>query len=577
MRAKAVVTGLWLVSLAVMASGAQVPTAPPGPAPVASPAATAATTGEPATPASAPVVFAGKTLFTVRTGVGSFGPQARAAAVVSRIERIASNPLLGEVKVSTVAGQDGYEIRHGRETLIVVTPSDARAADTTLDVLATQWTKAIGEAIEVRHQAFGLHALLIGTGAALLATILLITFLKLLSRVVPAATKAIDAARGSYIPSIKVQRLVLVSADRLAGLAKGLVRLVRVVLVVLALYVYVPSVFGFFPWTADVSRTLFGYTLTPLKVLGQAFVAFLPNLFFLAVIAVLTFYGVRFVRFVFREIEHASIILPGFDAEWAGPTYKIVRFLVVIFAVIFAYPYLPGSSSKAFQGVSIFLGVLLSLGSSSAVANAVSGVILTYTGAFKLGDRVQIADTVGDVIGKTLLVTRVRTIKNVEITVPNSMVLGSHIINYSAAARQRGLILHTTVTIGYDAPWRRVHELLVAAALRTPHVVEEPAPFVLQLSLDDYYPTYELNAYTDDPWRMATTYSELHQNIQDTFNEAGVEIMSPAYHGLRDGNAIAIPEEYRPVRYQPPAFRVSPSDQARSPAAPAGTEPGTER
>jgi small-conductance mechanosensitive channel len=541
--------------------------------PVASPTASAADTAEPTAVAGVPVVFEGKTLFTVAAPVGSFGPAERAAAVASRIERIARNPLLGNVRISLLEREDGVEIRHGGEVLIVVTSADARAAGTNARALAEQWGRAISEAIEVRHQAFGLRALLVGVGATLLATILLIVFLKLLARAVPAVVKVIDGARGTYIPTVRIQRLELVSADRIADLAKGLVRLIRVGLVVVAFYVYIPSVFGFFPWTAGFSRTLFGYLLTPVRVLGQAFVGFLPDLFFLVVIGVVTLYGIRFVRFVFREIEHGSITLPGFDAEWAEPTYKIVRFLVVVFAVIVAYPYLPGSSSKAFQGVSIFLGVLLSLGSSSAIANVVAGVILTYTGAFKLGDRVKIADTVGDVIGKTLLVTRVRTIKNVEITVPNAMVLGSHIINYSAAARKSGLILHTTVTIGYDAPWRRVHELLTVAAGRTPHVLAEPAPFVLQLSLDDYYPTYELNAYTDDPWRMAVTYSELHQNIQDTFNEAGVEIMSPAYHGVRDGNAVAIPDEYRGEGYRAPAFRVAgvaplPGDD--TPAAPEG-------
>jgi small-conductance mechanosensitive channel len=181
---------------------------------------------------------------------------------------------------------------------------------------------------------------------------------------------------------------------------------------------------------------------------------------------------------------------------------------------------------------------------------------LTYTGAFKLGDRVKIADTFGDVVEKTLLVTRVRTAKRIEITIPNSMVLGSHIVNYSSAAATTGILLHTKVTIGYDAPWRRVHELLVEAALATDGVLAEPAPFVLQLSLDDYYPTYELNATTNDPWRMATIYSDLHANIQDAFNRAGVEIMSPAYHALRDGNPVTIPADGLPADYEAPAFRL---------------------
>jgi small-conductance mechanosensitive channel len=165
----------------------------------------------------------------------------------------------------------------------------------------------------------------------------------------------------------------------------------------------------------------------------------------------------------------------------------------------------------------------------------------------KIGDRVQIADTVGDVVDRTLLVTRVRTIKNVVITIPNGLVLNNHIINFSSSAQEMGLILNTGVTIGYDVPWRQVHMLLIEAARATEHILEEPEPFVFQTSLNDYYVSYELNAYTQVPEEMAATYSELHQNIQDYFNTAGVEIMSPAYSAWRDGNASTIPVDHQPV------------------------------
>jgi small-conductance mechanosensitive channel len=222
------------------------------------------------------------------------------------------------------------------------------------------------------------------------------------------------------------------------------------------------------------------------------------------------------------------------------------------------FPYLPGSDSPAFQGVSIFLGVLFSLGSTSAIANIIAGLVITYMRPFTIGDRVRIAETEGDIIEKNLLVTRIRTVKNVDITIPNAMVLGSHITNFSSSAQDRGLILHTSVTIGYDAPWRKVHELLLGAALRTEHVMKDPAPFVLQKSLGDFYVSYELNALTDQPNMMVRIYSDLHQNIQDTFNEAGVEIMSPHYGAMRDGNQMAIPNEYLPPAYHAPSFRLHP-------------------
>jgi len=182
---------------------------------------------------------------------------------------------------------------------------------------------------------------------------------------------------------------------------------------------------------------------------------------------------------------------------------------------------------------------------------------MTYRKAFKVGDRVGIGEFKGDVIEMRLLVTHLRTPKNEEVVIPNSTILNSQIVNYSTEAKKQGLILHTAITIGYDAPWRKVHELLNSAALATANILKEPPPFVLQTALNDFYVTYEINAYTDNPQAMLHTYSELHQNIQDTFNEGGVEIMSPHYTQLRDGNQVTIPEEYRPKDYVPGGLRVS--------------------
>jgi small-conductance mechanosensitive channel len=196
------------------------------------------------------------------------------------------------------------------------------------------------------------------------------------------------------------------------------------------------------------------------------------------------------------------------------------------------------------------------------VANLIAGIVLTYMRAFQVGDYIRIGDHVGDVVEKTLLVTRIRTIRNVVITISNVSVLGANIVNYSGVAREKGLALNTSVTIGYDAPWRTVHELLIAAARSTPLILHDPPPFVLQTALNDFYVTYEINAYTDQANRMDFIYGELHQNIQDKFNEAGVEIMSPHYAQLRDGNTVTIPAPYRPGDYRPGALRVTNSDAA---------------
>ena len=258
----------------------------------------------------------------------------------------------------------------------------------------------------------------------------------------------------------------------------------------------------------------------------------------------------------FQQIQHGRIVFANFPAEWAAPTNKIARVLLIAFGVVVAFPYLPASDSPAFAGVSVFMGVLFSLASSSALSNMIAGIVLTYTGAFRLGDRVKVGDSFGDIIDASLLATRVRTIKNEDITIPNSVVLGSSVINYSREANTLGLILHTSVTIGYDAPWRTVHDLLIDAALETPGVLAEPRPFVWQTALNDFYVTYEINAYTRSPRDMIDIYAALHARIQDTFYAAGVEIMSPHYTALRDGNTIAIPEPSRSPGYRAPAFRV---------------------
>jgi small-conductance mechanosensitive channel len=275
------------------------------------------------------------------------------------------------------------------------------------------------------------------------------------------------------------------------------------------------------------------------------------------VIALIAYYMIRLLRLIFGEIKGGELKIRGFYPDWAEPTDKLLRILVLAFALIVAFPYLPGAQSSAFRGVSIFLGLLLSLGSSSAVANAIAGVILTYMRSFLVGDWVQIGDTTGEVIEKNMLVTRVLNPKAEIITIPNATVMSGAVKNYSIEARKSGVIFHTTVTIGYDVPWRTVHQLLIQAALATKDVLQQHPPYVLQKGLDDFYVSYELNVYTDAPSLGMRTYSELHQNIQDKFNEAGVEICSPHFAALRDGNTSAIPEQYVKPNYKPPGFRFS--------------------
>ena len=255
-------------------------------------------------------------------------------------------------------------------------------------------------------------------------------------------------------------------------------------------------------------------------------------------------------------MQEGKVTIGDLDAEVAEPSYKIIRLLIIAFVLVVAYPYIPGSESPAFKGISIFMGVIFSLGSTSAISGMTAGLSLIYMRSFREGDVVKIGEATGIVMQRKLMITRLKTFKNEEISIPNATILTGQVTNYSQQARAEGVILHTSVTIGYDAPWETVHELLIEAARVTNHILEAPHPFVLQTALNDFYVAYELNAYTDSPQFMPRIYSDLHQNIQNKFNEAGMEIMSPHYAQLRDGNRTTIPENYLPEDYVTPAIRI---------------------
>ncbi len=530
-----------LVALTVSPASAQAPAAPPA-----------------EKPAGAPVRFGEEDLFSIYASFGPFTPQDRARVIAQRLTRLANDPGTDLQRITTVDREQSTDIVLGETILVAVTDADAQPLGKTRQVLAKEYAFKIRNALSKQREETSVQSLLIDSLFALLDTLVLVALLIGFRKGFPKVYAKIDAGRGTYIRSIKVQRVEIFSARQIAEVLIGLAKAVRLIATLLLLYFYISTVLGVFPWTKGVSAQLFGAVFSTLRAIGQAFVSYVPDVISIIVIVVVTRYIIKLIHLIFSGIERGAITFPGFHRDWAWPTYKIVRFLVIVFGAIAVFPYIPGSRSEAFRAISIFLGVLFSLGSTGAISNIISGLVLTYMRPFQIGDRVKIADTIGDVTARELLVTRVRTIKNVDVTIPNAMVLGSHIINFSSSAKDRGLILHTGVTIGYDAPWRTVHKLLIDAAKATTHILQKPEPFVLQTSLNDFYVTYEINAYTDQPNKMAEIYAELHQNIQDKFNEAGVEIMSPHYSQIRDGNKTTIPEEYLPKTYEAPAFRITP-------------------
>jgi small-conductance mechanosensitive channel/GNAT superfamily N-acetyltransferase len=507
------------------------------------------------TPAA--VMIGGEPVIFVTVGAGPYTTEVRASRIAARIYEAIADRTIGDPTVNVVEVEDSSELRVGARLLMVVTAPDARNLGVARATMAQTYAREIERAIRNERLRRAPGALLRSGITGLVATAVFAIVVFLILRMTRWLRRRADAWRAARIGALRVQNAEIVSADRLGRAIDKAFRVGRLVLLLLAFDLYLTYVLGLFPWTRAVSYALLDYVVTPARTVARAFIGYLPNLVFVVVI-VLVFRGIiRLVALFFRQIEEGRMTFPNFPPEWADPTYKIARLLLIAFGLVVVFPYLPASDSAAFAGVSVFFGVLLSLSSSSAISNGIAGVVLTYTGAFRLGDRVKVGDNFGDIIETSMLVTRMRTIKNEDVTIPNSLVLSTSMTNYSRQAGTMGLILHTSVTIGYDAPWRTIHGLLIEAARATPEILETPAPFVWQTALNDFYVTYEINAYTANARDMVNTYAVLHANIQDAFFAAGVEIMSPHFTAVRDGNTVTIPEANRPPGYQAPAFRVT--------------------
>lgn len=392
------------------------------------------------------------------------------------------------------------------------------------------------------ESAANFNTIFVNDLVAFIALLVLMAFIPVINFLHTRSLKKIDEWRITRFRLIKFQNLELLTPNRLANLLVILSNYGRTAVLLLVFSFAVVLVFSVLPVTEDIAQLLISQLTEAMKQLWEQILVFIPNLFTLFVIAVFSRIALKVLRFFHDGLQQGRVRVHGIHPELIDPTYQLLRFLVVAFALVAAFPYIPGSSSPVFRGLSIFVGFLVSLGSTSLVTNIVSGIVLTYSRGLRIGDRVHIGETRGDVVDRTILVTRIRTIKNVVITIPNAIVMQNEIVNFSAEAREKGLVLHTSVTIGYNFPWRLVEKLLIDSGLDTKYILKKPEPFVLKTRLNDHYITYELNAYTSNPTEMENIYSELHQNILDNFNQSKVEIMSPTYFAFRDGQNSTIPE-----------------------------------
>jgi len=497
-------------------------------------------THAPQPPNVAAVVVDGRQLFVMH-GVRSYPAAERAALVRKNIIAAAEDETIAVTDIRAVEATDRTQIYAGDRMLLAVLDFDGASEGVDRKLLAATLTRKITQAITQYRTDRSRPVLMRHLALALAATVAIAFALWAIVLTSRWANGLAQRRIEKGLQSLEDKAHRLIRADQVWAVFAGLLSAVRFLLVVVLILLYLNMVLGLFPWTRPTSLVLFDLVLNPLRSLWQGFVSAVPDLVFLVVLFVVVRFIIKLARRFFDGVSRGHIRLQNFDPDWALPTFKILRLLIIALAVVVAYPYIPGSESNAFKGVSLFLGVLFSLGSSSFIANMIAGISMTYRGAFKQGDLVKIGEVTGAVDDIKVMTTRIRTAKNEIVVIPNSGILNANVVNYSALARSDGLVLHTEVGIGYDVPWREVETMLLLAVERTDGLRAEPKPFVLQLSFGDFATKYQVNAYCNEPLRMLSLYSALHANIQDVFNEHGVQIMTPVYTQLLPAHAVDHP------------------------------------
>lgn len=491
----------------------------------------------------APLVIGEDTLLTLYARKGGMYPETRVKLAKDLITCCGKRLTVFADSCYVYEGEFFSDIMIGNEVIMSVTDEDGLWENTPRQELAQRYSKIIQAKVEEIHGSYGLQQKLFGLIfiiGILIGQYLLIRLTNwlykrwrlhlvrtLLRRAQPIKIKDYE------VLNVHKQGIVFLVSFRILFYA----------IVLLQLLFSIPLLFSAFPETEEFAMTIFGYIVNPFRDIFISIIRFLPNLFKIIVIIICFHYLVKGIKYVMNEIAVGNLKINGFYADWARPTYVIVRLLCYSFMFVMIWPLLPSSNSEVFQGVSVFIGVIVSLGSSSIIGNVMAGMVMTYMRPFKIGDFIRYGDTEGFVIEKTVLVTRIKTRKNDVITIPNSNLLTSQTSNYTVSAQDYGIIVHTKVTIGYDMQWQLIRQLLIDSALATPGIEHEPAPFVMVTTLDDFYVEYEINAYTKDSATLSSVYSGLHQNILDNFHTAGVEIMSPHIYAHRNDLELQIPKE----------------------------------
>ena len=493
----------------------------------------------------APLVVDGDTLLRLYAHRGGVTPESRVGTAREMITDLGRRLTLRADTLYVFEGDFSSDIMAEGEVILSITDIDGLWAGMPREELAANYMQLIQAKVNEIHKEYGLQRKLWGlilASVIIIVQILLIIF-----------TNRFFLRRKEHVMRRVMRRLKpivlgdyeFLNVHRQGIIIMTLYKILRYLLILLQLFVSIPLLFSIFPETERVTITVLGYMWNPFKEILLSIVNYIPKLCQIVVIWLCFHYLMRLIRYFAGEIESERLKINGFYPDWAKPTYYILRVLLCSLMVVMIWPLLPNSDSEVFQGVSVFIGVVVSLGSTSIIGNLMAGLVMTYMRPFHIGDYIKVGDTVGEVIEKTVFVTRIRTRKNEVVTIQNSSLMGSQTSNFSMAAKNFGIIVHTKVTIGYDAPWQQIKEIMESAALATPGIKHKPHPFMMITALNDFYVEYEINAYTDDAVKLPAVYSALHANLLKRFFEEGVEIMSPHFYALRNGKDIQMPDSFK--------------------------------
>lgn len=478
----------------------------------------------------APMLVANRVVTTFRSSFLGMSAAERARRSTVNVDQALAKG--GAGRVSSKVSPQGNLVFVDDSMVIILTPQDVDPlSQDTLEVLTARAVQALQLSVKETQESLDTHRLLVALGMVGAATLLAVCVLWLLgrmrSRILPAVIRLIERQAAK----LGAGAAEILRRDKLVLLVDWSDRALRTALGLLLGYAWLSFCLLQFPYTRPWGEGLHHYLTSVAIGLAKGMLGAVPGLLIAVVILLIARAAVGILGSLFTRIEQGHVGVHWIAPDSVGPTRRIATWLVWLFALAMAYPYLPGAQTEAFKGMSVLIGLMMSLGASSFVGQVAGGLILTYSSMLRKGEYVRIGEHEGTVVNIGAFNTRIRTGLGEEITLPNSMIVGSATKNYSRAVKGDGYVVDTVVTIGYDTPWRQVHAMLIEAAQRTPGVLADPAPTVFQTALSDFYPEYRLvcQAIPHEPRPRAEVLANLHANIQDVFNEHGVQIMSPHY------------------------------------------------